>query len=54
MMSAWEIKDSIVALTEGLDEVGLTLQSDAAIRAYEDRQRKDQPWLASGTLVNAA
>lgn len=40
-------------LTEGLDEVGLTLQSDAAIRAYEDRQRDEQPWLSSGTLVAA-
>lgn len=37
-------------LSEGLDEVGLTLKSDAAITAYETRQRADQPWLANGTL----
>ncbi len=40
-------------LTEGLDEVGLTLQSDSAIRAYETRQRDEQPWLASGTGLAA-
>jgi len=40
-------------LTEGLDEVGLTLQSDEAIRAYEERQKSDQPWLASGTGLAA-
>ncbi len=38
-------------LSEGLDEVGLTLKSDAAIEAYEARQRADQPWLANGTLA---
>lgn len=36
-------------LTEGLDEVGLTLKSDAAITAYEARQQVEQPWLAKGT-----
>ena len=40
-------------LIEGLDEVGLTLQSDAVIGAYEDRQRNQQPWLASGTRAAA-
>ncbi len=40
-------------LTEGLDEVGLTLQSDAAISSYEYRQRNEQPWLASGTALAA-
>jgi 3-isopropylmalate/(R)-2-methylmalate dehydratase small subunit len=38
-------------LAQGLDEVGLTLQSNAAIEAYEARQRADQPWLAAGTLA---
>ena len=36
-------------LSEGLDEVGLTLQSNAAIEAYEARQRASQPWVAAGT-----
>lgn len=38
-------------LSEGLDEVGLTLKSNSAIEAYEARQRTDQPWLAHGTLA---
>jgi 3-isopropylmalate dehydratase small subunit len=40
-------------LSEGLDEVGLTLQSNAAIENYEARQRTEQPWLASGTGLAA-
>ncbi len=40
-------------LTEGLDEVGLTLKSDAAITDYEARQAQDQPWLARGTGLAA-
>ncbi len=40
-------------LTEGLDEVGLTLQSDDAIRSYEERQQSEQPWLARGTGLAA-
>jgi len=32
-------------LLEGLDDIGLTLQRADAIRAYEDRQRIDSPWL---------
>ncbi|MCX7677363.1 MAG: 3-isopropylmalate dehydratase small subunit [Alteraurantiacibacter sp.] len=38
-------------LAEGLDEVGLTLKSEAAIAAYEARLAAHQPWLARGTLV---
>ena len=33
-------------LIEGLDEVGLTLERDAAIADYETRQARDLPWLA--------
>jgi len=33
-------------LLDGLDEVGLTLQRDAAIVEYETRQARDMPWLA--------
>ncbi len=40
-------------LSEGLDEVGLTLQSNSAIETYEARQRTEQPWLASGTGLAA-
>ena len=40
-------------LLEGLDEVGLTLQSDAVISTYEDRLRREQPWVASGTKAAA-
>jgi 3-isopropylmalate/(R)-2-methylmalate dehydratase small subunit len=29
------------------DEVDRTLRNDPALRAYEDRVRRDQPWLAS-------
>ena len=36
-------------LSQGLDEVGLTLARDAAIGAYEARQTRDMPWLATGT-----
>ena len=32
-------------LVEGLDEIGLTLQHGAAIRAYEARRRAEAPWL---------
>jgi len=40
-------------LSEGLDEVGLTLQSNASIESYEARQRSEQPWLANGTGLAA-
>ncbi len=34
-------------LLEGLDEISLTLQKTAAIDSFEERQRAEQPWLAS-------
>ena len=40
-------------LMEGKDEVDLTLQSAEAIRAYEERQRQLQPWVARGTGLAA-
>ncbi len=40
-------------LTEGLDEVGLTLTRDDAITRYENRLTADKPWLARGTGVAA-
>ncbi len=32
-------------LVEGLDDIGLTLQSADAIRSFEQRWRQDSPWL---------
>ncbi len=32
-------------LLNGLDEIGITLQSSDAIRAYEQRRAKEAPWL---------
>jgi 3-isopropylmalate/(R)-2-methylmalate dehydratase small subunit len=32
-------------LLQGLDEIGLTLKKDAAIASYENKRRKQQPWL---------
>lgn len=32
-------------LLEGLDDIGLTLQKDAQIKEYEQRRRKECPWL---------
>ncbi len=32
-------------LLQGLDDIGLTLQQVDAIRAYEERRRKEAPWL---------
>jgi 3-isopropylmalate/(R)-2-methylmalate dehydratase small subunit len=32
-------------LLEGLDQVGLTLQKEAAIKGFEEQQRLSQPWL---------
>lgn len=32
-------------LVNGLDEIGLTLQSADAIRAYEAKRRAQTPWL---------
>ena len=40
-------------LSEGLDEVGLTLKSDSAITTYETRQAAEMPWLAKGTGLAA-
>ena len=40
-------------LIEGLDEVGLTLKSDAAIGIYETRLMGEAPWLAKGTSLAA-
>lgn len=34
-------------LIEGLDEIGETLKHADAIRAYEDRRRREAPWLFS-------
>ena len=39
-------------LLDGLDEVGLTLQRDAAIAAFETRQAATLPWLAHPTGVS--
>lgn len=33
------------ALLDGLDEIGLTLQHAGEIRAYEERRRREVPWL---------
>jgi len=38
-------------LTEGLDEVGLTLANDTAIAAYENRLTEEMPWYAKGTVL---
>ncbi len=35
-------------LLEGLDDIGLTLQHADEIRAYEERRRKEAPWLFQG------
>nr|VFJ93382.1 MAG: 3-isopropylmalate dehydratase, small subunit [Candidatus Kentron sp. LFY]VFJ95986.1 MAG: 3-isopropylmalate dehydratase, small subunit [Candidatus Kentron sp. LFY] len=35
-------------LINGLDEIGLTLEHTAEIRAYEARRRKEAPWLFPG------
>lgn len=35
-------------LTQGLDEIGLTLARDEAIGTYETRQAAQMPWLAKG------
>ena len=40
-------------LMGGLDEVAITLESDAAIAAYERRLLAEKPWLARGTRVAA-
>jgi 3-isopropylmalate/(R)-2-methylmalate dehydratase small subunit len=32
-------------LLEGLDDIGLTLQKAESIAAFEERQRREQPWL---------
>jgi 3-isopropylmalate/(R)-2-methylmalate dehydratase small subunit len=32
-------------LVNGLDEVGLTLRHADEIRAFEERRRREQPWL---------
>ena len=40
-------------LMNGLDEVGLTLESDGAITDYETRQARDMAWLTRGTNIAA-
>ena len=35
-------------LLNGLDDIGLTLQHADAIRAYEERRRRETPWLFTG------
>jgi hypothetical protein len=37
----------------GLDEVALTLESEGAIEAYEQRLARQKPWLARGTALAA-
>ena len=41
-------------LLEGLDDIGLTLQHADEIRAYEERRRKEAPWLFQGLGKPAA
>ncbi len=40
-------------LMNGLDEVGITLQSDASISSYEAKRAGTMPWLAKGTEAAA-
>ncbi len=40
-------------LTEGLDEIGLTLQQAGAIDTYEKQQASAMPWLTRGTEIAA-
>jgi 3-isopropylmalate/(R)-2-methylmalate dehydratase small subunit len=40
-------------LTGGLDEVAITLASEAAIAGYEAQMRNTRPWLARGTGLAA-
>ncbi|MGH8520713.1 MAG: hypothetical protein ACREU9_04625, partial [Gammaproteobacteria bacterium] len=40
-------------LMEGLDDIGITLQSTELIRAYEQRRRQDAPWLFSEEISSA-
>ncbi len=40
-------------LTQGLDEIGLTLARDDAIGAYETRMAAQMPWVARGTTETA-
>lgn len=37
-------------LLNGLDDIGLTLQDDAAIREFEQKHRQARPWLFRDTL----
>jgi 3-isopropylmalate dehydratase small subunit len=30
----------------GLDDIGLTMQKDKSIDAFEAKRKRDQPWLA--------
>jgi 3-isopropylmalate/(R)-2-methylmalate dehydratase small subunit len=34
-------------LLNGLDDIGLTLEKDAKIKAYEDKQKVSQPWMGA-------
>ncbi len=36
-------------LLNGLDDIGLTMQKDKSIDAYEAKRQRDQPWLAPTT-----
>lgn len=38
-------------LLEGLDDIGITLESEAAIADFEGRRRLAAPWLAAGARV---
>ncbi|MCI0434493.1 MAG: hypothetical protein L0271_12760 [Gemmatimonadetes bacterium] len=40
-------------LMEGLNDIGITLQSAERIRAYEQRRRQDAPWLFSEEIRSA-
>ncbi len=40
-------------LVEGLDDIGITLQTAELIRAYEQRRRQDAPWLFSEDISSA-
>jgi 3-isopropylmalate/(R)-2-methylmalate dehydratase small subunit len=37
-------------LLEGLDDIGITLQDEDAIRAFEAKHRQERPWLFRDTV----
>ena len=45
-LSSWGLQIAAISLTNGLDDIGLTLRQADKIKAFEAQRLATKPWLA--------